>query len=493
MIARGFVLKKRGVPCMAGGFQLPVLFSEKIRLMQTQIQSFQGNDRLLAGMVLGVLTFWLFYQSMFNVAPDIQRDLNMPDTSLNAVISLGSLFSGCFIVLMGGFADKFGRVRMTYIGFALNILACVVLYFSSGMVGFGVGRVLQGLASACIMPATLSLIKHYYHGPQRQRAFSFWAIGSFGGSGLSSLVGGVIATYLGWKSIFLLSIAVSVIGMLLIAGTPESKAGGQKHSKYDYVGLFSCVFGLLALNLLITKGFKLGIAHPFTLSMLAAFLFLASLFFHTELRLKTAAFLDFSLFQNRGYSGACLSNFLLNCTAGTIFIVNTYLQKGHGLTPFKAGLKSLGYVAAVLVMIRMSEKLLQRFGYKKPMLAGVLITSCGILGLSLTMTPGDVYMIQVVAAFALFGFGLGCYSTPSADCAMINVPMEKAGVAAGVYKMASALGASFGIAAGATVFSLFQHAGVHNAAQIALSLMLCLGILSMLSIVWLIPNGKAKD
>ena len=107
--------------------------------MQNHSQSFEGNDRLLFGMVLGVLTFWLFYQAVFNVAPDIQRSLVMPDTSLNAVISLGSLFSGCFIVLMGGLADKFGRVRLTYIGFLLNIVACLFLYFAQGPVNFGPG------------------------------------------------------------------------------------------------------------------------------------------------------------------------------------------------------------------------------------------------------------------------------------------------------------------------------------------------------------------
>lgn len=459
-------------------------------MMSSPQQSYTGNDRLLFGMVLGVLTFWLFYQAVFNVAPDVQRTLAMPDSSLNAVISLGSLFSGCFIVLMGGLADKFGRVRLTYIGFVLNIIACLFLYFAQGPVTFGLGRVFQGLSSACIMPATLSIIKNYYHGAARQRAFSFWSIGSFGGSGLSSFIGGTIATYLGWQSIFLLSIAISVLGMLMIRGTPESRAPENHAGRYDYIGLFSCVLGLLALNLLITKGIRLGLTHEFTLSMLAAFIVMAIVFFRTEIRLKSSAFLDFSLFKNRGYSGACLSNFLLNCTAGTIFIINTYLQKGHGLTPFQAGLKSLGYLAMVLLMIRVSEKLLQKLGYKMPMLLGVLITSAGIFGLSITSVSHETYMIQVVAAFAVFGFGLGCYATPSADCAMVNAPMEKAGVAAGVFKMASALGASFGIATGATVFSALAAQGVHQAAQTALWLMLGLGLLSALSIAVLVPNGK---
>lgn len=453
----------------------------------TQTTTFRGNDKLLIGMVLGVLTFWLFYQSMFNVVPSIQKDLNMTDSSLNAVISLGSLFSGCFIILMGGLADRFGRVKFTYIGFVLNIIACLVLYFSVDAVSFGVGRVLQGLAAACIMPATLSLIKNYYHGADRQRAFSFWSIGSFGGSGLSSFVGGAIATGFGWKSIFLLSIAISVVGMMLIKGTPESKSS-EVAKGYDYVGLFSCVLGLLGLNLLITKGFKLGLTHSFSLSMLALAVVMGVVFFVTQNRKKHEAFLDFSLFNNRAYSGACLSNFLLNCMAGTIIIINTYLQKGHGLTAFQAGVKSLGYVAMVMLMIRFSEKLLQKFGYKTPMWLGTLITALGALGLSMTFVSHEVYMWWVFVSFAVFGFGLGCYSTPAADCAMVNVPLDKAGVGAGVFKMASALGASFGIATGATIFSTFKDAGVHLAAQYALWTMVAFGILATLVVLGFIPK-----
>lgn len=55
----------------------------------TNPATFVGNNRLLTGMVLGVLTFWLFYQSLFNVVPAIQSDLALGD-NLNAVIGLGN-------------------------------------------------------------------------------------------------------------------------------------------------------------------------------------------------------------------------------------------------------------------------------------------------------------------------------------------------------------------------------------------------------------------
>ena len=45
------------------------------------------------------------------------------------------------------------------------------------------------------MPSTIALIKAYFEGADRQRALSFWSIGSWGGSGVASFAGGAIATY----------------------------------------------------------------------------------------------------------------------------------------------------------------------------------------------------------------------------------------------------------------------------------------------------------
>ena len=77
------------------------------------------------------------------------------------------------------------------------------------------------------MPATLALIKTWYEGRARQRAVSFWVIGSWGGSGLCSFVGGAIATGLGWRWIFVFSIAAALAAFLLIRGTPESRSATE--------------------------------------------------------------------------------------------------------------------------------------------------------------------------------------------------------------------------------------------------------------------------
>ena len=155
---------------------------------------FVGSDRLLVGIVLSVLTFWLFAQSVINVVPAMKSSLDISLETLTLAVSLSALFSGCFVVASGGLADKFGRMRMTTLGLGLSIIGSAMLVLAQGPGLFLAGRVLQGLSAACIMPATLALIKTWYQGRARQRAVSFWVIGSWGGSGLCSFVGGAIAT-----------------------------------------------------------------------------------------------------------------------------------------------------------------------------------------------------------------------------------------------------------------------------------------------------------
>lgn len=58
----------------------------------------------------------------------------------------------------------------------------------------------------------------------------------------------------------------------------------------------------------------------------------------------------------------------------------------------------------------------------------------------------DTYKILAIAAYTLFGLGLAFYATPSTDAALANLPDDRAGSESGIYKVASSLGASLGVA-----------------------------------------------
>lgn len=418
--------------------------------------SYQGNDKLLYGIIMGVLTFWLFAQTTLNVAPDMQRDLGLDASTMNIAVAITALFSGIFIVVVGGLADRVGRVKVVNIGFFLSIAGSLLIGLaptgSMGTAFLMVGRALQGLSAACIMPSSLALVKTYWDGAARQRAVSLWSIGSWGGSGVCSLFGGLVAENFGWRYIFFASIVVAIIGLVMMKGTPESKVESNGAYKFDVAGVLTFMVAMVALQIFVTQGNKLGWTSFLIMSLGAVAAIFGTLFFMIESR-AAHGFVDFKLFQNPTYTGATISNFLLNGVAGTLLVSLQLVQLGGEMTAQQAGALTIGYAVAIIAFIRVGEKLLQRFGARKPMIWGCLITGFSILLLS----PANLFLADyktlAMIGYTLFGVGLAFYATPSTDAALSSLPAAQAGSGAGIYKMASSLGAAFGVAISAAIFT----------------------------------------
>lgn len=291
----------------------------------------QSANRLILGIVLAVITFWLFAQTMLNVAPTMREELGISESLSNIAVSITALFSGIFVVVAGGLADRLGRLKLTYIGLALSVVGSLLIAMSpAGSVGFVMtGRIIQGLSAACIMPATLALIKDYFDGKERQRAVSFWSIGSWGGSGVSALFGGLVASSLGWRWIFWMSILVAVISFLLLRGAPESKVASAVGRRFDWYGFIAFIIAMVAVNIVIGQGSALGWLNPVVIALAVVFVIAAVVFFRVESR-NPDGFVDLRLFNNKTYAGATLSNFLLNGAAGTLLVALSLVRRRPG-------------------------------------------------------------------------------------------------------------------------------------------------------------------
>ena len=84
-------------------------------------QPFEGDNRLLLGIFLSVITFWLFAQSLVNIVPALESSFSTSYGTINVAVSLTALLCGLFVVGSGGLADRYGRVKMTYIGLTLSV------------------------------------------------------------------------------------------------------------------------------------------------------------------------------------------------------------------------------------------------------------------------------------------------------------------------------------------------------------------------------------
>ena len=477
---------------------------------------YQGNDKLLFGIILGVLAFWLFAQTTLNISPLMAQDLGIQQSLMNIAVSITALFSGIFIVVMGGLADRIGRVRIVQWGFLFSIAGSLLVALApTGAMGstfLMLGRICQGLSGAFIMPASLALVKEYWDGAARQRAVSLWSMGSWGGSGFAALFGGLMAQNLGWRSIFFAGAAISVIGLLMVRGTPESRAETKAGYKFDLGGVITFMITMVALQIFATQGASFGWGSWQSLSLLAIAVVFGVIFFRIESG-NSNAFVNFGLFRNMTYTGATISNFMLNGVAGILIVSMTLLQLGGDMDAQQTGLLTLGYAIAIVAFIRVGEKLLQRFGPRKPMIWGSLIVGVSILLLMQSHMMLGTYKILAIVAYTLFGLGLAFYATPSTDAALSNLPSDQAGSGSGIYKMASSLGASFGVAISAAIFTALSgdnsavtwiegvisyvgrqdNLAVREAAFFALGINLLMVVAAIVSIMVTVPKGNPHD
>lgn len=214
---------------------------------------------------------------------------------------------------------------------------------------------------------------------------------------------------------------------------------------FDILGLILFIIGTLGLMIVLLFGSKLSWGSPSVLT-LAAVAIVASVAFYFAERNKDHPFMDFALFQNTTFTGATISNFLLNGTIGMLFISQQLIQlagkksDGSPYSAWDAGVLTLGYAIFIIAFIRVGEKLLQRFGARKPMIWGSLIVIVACLLLMSTNLLIGQYVVLAIIAYCLFGLGLAFYATPSTDAALTNLPAAQVGSGAGIYKMASSLG-----------------------------------------------------
>lgn len=491
--------------------------------------TYRGNDKLLAGLVLSVVSYWLFAISLGTVAPTVLQDLNGPysdpvaytwaqpvlsPTSMNLAVSLTGLVSGLFIVLFGGFADRFGRVRLTLVGNLLNVIGCLFIVLANGSLATVLmitGRAVQGLSAACVMPATIALVKSYWDGPQRQRSVSMWSIGSFGGAGLAAFLGGLTASGIGWRWIFVFSMAVSVIASALVWGTPESRVVGPDRQRFDVVGLAVFLLTMLALMILLTFGGK-SFGWASSVGLVLAVLTIAGIVaFVVVERGKGNAFIDFGLFRNMNFTGTVAANFLLNGTLGLLIVSQQLLQIGGNMKALEAGVLTLGYPLMVVLFIRAGEKLLQIHGPRKPMIWGALLVALAAALLMPTNLLLSQYKWLAVLAYGCFGLGLAFFATPATDAALTSLPADRAGTGMGIFKMASSLGGSIGTAVALALFlgfsksdsanvvgEIIHMAGrqdnvlVREAATIALGAMLIFALAAAAVAAKAVPKGKQE-
>lgn len=456
----------------------------------TSVNNTQSSPRsnIIIAIMLSALTYWLFAQSFINIGPLVGQTYQTSPAVLNLSISLTSFATGIFMVAAGDIADKIGQLRMTYMGLIISMFASLLLIISDITALLIIGRILQGLSAAILLPSTVGVLNNQFKGDHLRLAISYLMISTVGGIGLAGVIGGLIATNFGWQTNFIISIVIAFIAILLLKGTPEKVNQHSHRHPFDYKGMSIFAVMIGSFTLLLTQGFEQGWFSTFSFICLSIFIITTLIFIIIERR-HEVPFIDFSVLRNRPFIGAFLNNFVLNSGLGVTVVFFIYAQTHLGLSAAQSGLVTLPYAIVAVAMIRLGEKATLRFGGKLMLIIGPLFPVIGITIISMTSLQPSQYIIAVVIGFVICAIGNGLVATPGLTIAIFSMPNEKVGLATGLYKMSGTLGGAFGIALSTTVFSMLQlNYAPSVAATVTFIVSIVLMILGSLSAYMIIPK-----
>ncbi|OFO54108.1 hypothetical protein HMPREF3027_04445 [Porphyromonas sp. HMSC077F02] len=418
--------------------------------------TYRGNDKVLIGIILGLLSFWLFGMTMLSIQDVVQKDLQIDRGALGLAVTITSLVSGVTVVMFGNIADRYGRAKTLRWGFYAAIVGGILIATTPASSIWTLpfmltGRTLQGVSAACIMPASLAIIAQFWEEKERQRAISLWSMGTWGGTSFATFVGANMTSFLGWRSIFVLAAVTAFIGLLLVREIPRNYVEGAKDVTFDFKGMVIFMISVICLMIVINYGSSWGWNNPITMVLTAVAIIGLILFVSIESGVELP-FVNIRLFQNKTFTGATISNFILNSTAGVLVVIPALMSAATDYDGSVIGFLSIGYGVVIIAFIRIGERLLQKYGPRRPMLLGSFIVMLAFLVMLPTNVMRETYLILMGVGYALFGLGLACYATPSTDAALSTLPPKESAAGSGIYKMASSLGSAFGIAVSSAIY-----------------------------------------
>jgi len=416
--------------------------------------------------------------TIVNVAlPSIQRAFHGSVSSLQWTIDAYTLVVACLLMLSGSLADRFGRRRVFQIGlvaFTLGSLLCSVAPSIGFLIAF---RGLQAVGGSMLNPVAMSIIAATFTDDAgRARAIGLW--GSVAGLSLACgpVLGGVLVSGIGWRSIFWINIPVGLIAIVLAQRfVPESRAARPR--RLDPTGQLLVIALLGCVTAGIIEGPRNGWGSVPIIALFVA-AGLAGLALVVVESRRREPLVDLRYFRSAPFSGAAVIGVVALATTGGFLFLNTlYLQDVRGDSALHAGVLTIPFAAMGAVFAVIAGRLVARRGPRLPLIAsGALIAVGAALLISVSAHTAVWYLI---VAYLVFGAGTGLVSAPITNTALSGMPKDQAGVAGAIASTCRQIGAAIGVAVTGAIIAA-SSAGFLHASHAAWAVLAGCGVAVLL-------------
>lgn len=402
--------------------------------------------------------------SIIGVAlPAIKADLGYSQSGLQWIFNAYVILLGGFLLLGGRLSDLFGARKIFMWGFAILTGASLLAGIAWSEAILNTGRALQGLGSALIAPAALTLVLSKFTDPKElNKALGFWGAAAAAGGSAGVFLGGAITEWLSWHWVFLINIPLGLI--VLFYSKKLLFKGNTQKGKVDITGAIFATAGLVLAVYSIVSAENVGWKSLQTIGLLGISVLLFIIFYVIQQK-KKDPLVPLSIFKVPNLSSGNIVMALLAASWIPLwFFLNLYLQQTLNYSAFYSGLALLPMTIAIMfLMVGMTGKLVAKFGFKTNLIAG-LIALTGSLLLFSTIPPDGTFLINVLPASLLGALGMSLAYIPGTIASMSGAKPEEMGLASGLvntsYQVGSALGLAIIVAISAAKTNTVKASGV---------------------------------
>ncbi|MEA9392374.1 MFS transporter [Acerihabitans sp. TG2] len=404
---------------------------------------------LCAGMFMAILDVNVITIAIVS----IQSEFHASVSAITWAVDAYNLTLAGFMLCAGMLADRYGARCLWIVGVTVFSGASLACGLSGSIEQLIVLRLLQGAGAAMFIPASFSLMPVIWpDSVVRQRA-----IGLFGGivaiaAAAGPILGGFLVSYFSWRSVFLINIPIGLCA-IVAAYWLLPAVDGHRDQKGDLAGQclgFATLAGIsFILIQLPVLGWRDGLMQAIAVISLST-----GAGFITVERYCASPAIPAILFRHSRFNVANLTGLLVNaCYFGGIYVLSLLLQQRLSYSPLQTGMALLPLAVCLMAGNLLAGRMMVRLGVKKQMVAGLLLSACGYLGmlcLQQRITP------IVIISMALLAGGTAFVVPPMTVTVLRSAPLSMTGTASAIHTTLRQIGSLLGIALASLAFTLLN-------------------------------------
>lgn len=354
----------------------------------------------------------------------------------------------CCMVMSTRLAERFGTRTVLYCGMILFGLASLGAGVAQSLTILNLFRLFQGAGCAVLYTISATILVEAMPASRRGRALGMLFAANGFGLALEPVLGGLLVSWLGWRSIFLLNVPIILLSLYFCHNNVP--VSSRNRAPLDIRGWLMMIAGLAPLLTWTNHVSHWGMLAPLSLLTLSLSLLFLSAFYIVERRSSHPA-IDLSLLRHKGFASACLLTALLAMFYCSAFMLLPFrLNAFHSFNDAQLSMMLLPITMVMALLSPIVGRLADRFNPWFVMAAGFAALMCSAFLLSVSTTQ----VAQTLVAFIFMGAGWAAILGPSVVAAIEELSSQIHPQAIGISWTLHNLGGAMGLAVTTQVYQV---------------------------------------